>query len=337
MWVYEKNPSIILGHNVYGFDFPYLQYVMRMHSVAFCLGRNGSEVKFAQRSTQFRKDGSQSYDYNNVLIYGREIVDTMFLSMKYDGANRREYESYGLKAIIKHEGLERKVRQHYEAGHIGKNWNNLEERKKIKAYAIDDADDALKLYDLMIPSFFYYTQAIPRSLQHIINSATGSQINSWMVRSYLQQGHSIAKGSNKEEFPGAISFGNPGIHKNVFKVDVQSLYPSIILSSRLYNKYKDPQANFLKFMDFFTKQRILDKEQFEKTGDRLLEDLSNSRKININSGYGFLSAPKLNYNSPSDAARVTAIGREILKKAIKYASGKEYIPVMEDEGDDDAA
>ncbi len=334
-WVREVNPSIMLGHYIINFDFPYLAYVADRCGIQLRLGRNNSKLRFASRSSQFRKDGSQAYEYVNVLIYGREIVDTKFLAMKYDVA--RNYETYSLKPIIKHEGLEKKGRVHYDASQIHKNWHDLEERKKIKAYAIDDADDALKLYDLMIPSFFYYTQTTPRSFQQIINTATGSQINSLMVRAYLQQGHSIAKASEAKPYEGAISFGVPGIHKNVFKIDVQSLYPSIILSSRLCNRNKDPQEVFIKLVDYFTQERIRNKEQGEKTGERYYKDLSESQKIAINSMYGFLGANRVNYNSPEDASMVTRIGREILQKAILWASGKEYVPVMDDKDEDNDA
>lgn len=328
-WVRFVNPSIIVGHNLYGFDLPYLQYVANQWGLNLRLGRDGSNVRFAPRTSQKRKDGSQSYDYTNAYIYGREIIDTLFLSYNYDTAARREYESYGLKSIIKHEGLERKGREHYDASKIKDNWHDENERKKIKAYAIDDADDALKLYYLMIPSTFYLTQSVPRSFQAMVNTATGSHVNSLMVRGYLQQGHSIALGSEKRDFRGAISFGVPGVHKNVFKIDVQSLYPSIILSERICNKQKDPQELFVQLVEFFTAERIKNKERFEQTGERYYSDLSDSQKIAINSMYGFLGAPKLNYNSPEDAARVTSVGRDILKNAILWASGKEYAPLLE--------
>lgn len=337
-WVREMNPSILVGHNLYGYDLPYLNYCTRGEGLA--LGRNGSEVRFAHRGSQFRKDGSQSYDYTNAWVYGREIVDTWFLSMKYDVAARKEYESYGLKAIIAHEGLERKGRVMVDASQIKTYYANRATSPKlwedVKTYAMDDADDALKLFDLMIPSLFYLAQSVPRSFQQLINTATGSHVNSLMVRGYLQQGHSIALGSEKEPFEGAISFGVPGVHKNVFKIDVQSLYPSIILSSRICNRSKDPQELFLGLVDFFTQERIKNKERFEATSERYYSDMSDSQKIAINSMYGFLGAPKLNYNSPADAAKVTAIGRDILKQAILWATGKEYAPALESEGDDAA-
>jgi DNA polymerase I len=365
-WVRQMDPSVIVGHNLYGFDLPYLHFCSGMLGFeGLNLGRDGSVVRFANRTSQFRKDSSQAYDYSNAYIYGREIVDTWFLSMKYDVSARREYESYGLKAVVEHEleGLRSKKKNEpkkfttddqmfldrlshggnrtlVDASKIKEYYanraNNPGAWQKVKSYAIDDADDALTLYDLMVPSFFYYAQACPRSLQTIVNTASGSQFNSLMVRSYLQQGHSIALGSEKEEYAGAISFGVPGIHKNVFKIDVQSLYPSIIISKRLCNRDKDPQENFLKIMEFFTAERIQNKEMYEKTGERYYLNLSDSQKVNvINSGYGFLGAPKLNYNSPADADAVTAEGREILKKTILFITGKEYVPELEEDGDTD--
>lgn len=322
-WVRRVNPSVIVGHNILSYDLPYMKHVAKLNGTFLPLGRDESEVKFADKSSQFRKDGSQSYDYTNALIYGREIVDTYFLSMKYDIG--RNYESYGLKQIIKQEGLERKGRTHYDASKIREDWYDEEKRKQIKAYAIDDADDALKLYDLMIPSLFYYTQSIPRSFQQIINSATGSQINSLMVRGYLQQGHSIAKGSNAVEYEGAISFGKAGVHKNVLRLDVASLYPSVMRQYQIYSKTKDPQQLFLKLVEYFTIERLNNKKLGKETGDRYYKDLEQSQKIVINSCYGFLGAPKLSYNYPEGAAEVTRHGRRILLQAIEWASGiKDY-------------
>lgn len=328
-WVNQMNPSVLIGYNVFGHDLRVMEYAARINGTSLNIGRDGSSAIVAKRNSQFRKDGSQSYDYRNILVYGREVVDVWFLVMKYDVAARREYESYKMKEVIAHEGLEKTDRVHYDASTIAENYKKPDEWAKIKAYNADDGDDPLKLYDLIIPSFFYYTQAIPRSFQTIINSATGSQINSWMVRSYLQQGHSIAQKSEGKPFEGAISFGVPGVHKNVFKIDVQSLYPNIILSYQIHDKKKDPQANFLKFMQFFTEQRVRDKEEFERTNNRLFSDLSDSRKININSGYGFLGTSSLNYNYPDGAAKVTEIGREILIKAIHWATGRETLPTLD--------
>jgi len=331
-FVYKMDPSILLGHNIFGHDFRILRHAAYKSGVKLRLGRDNSPLEFDHRKSMFRKDGSQSYEYFNAKAYGREIVDTFFLAIKYDVA--RNYENYKLKSIIKHEGLEKKDRTHYDASQIINDYKDPVKWKQIKEYAKDDADDALALYDLMIAPFFYSVNSVPRSLQHLINSASGSQINSIMVRGYLQQGHSIARSCEREDFEGAISFGIPGIHKNVLRFDVSSLYPSVMRQYKIFNKDKDPQALFLKMVNYFTEERLLNKKIGKETGDRYYKDLEQSQKIMINSMYGFLGANRVNYNYPFGASEVTRHGRRILKQSILWATGKEYtITSSEDENE----
>ena len=325
-WVREMNPSLIIGHNLYGHDLKVINYSAKRYNVKLKLGRNGSEMYVSKRDSKFRKDGSQSYSYRNIVIYGREIVDTWFLAIKYDQASRREYENYKLKYVVAAEGLEKVDRVHYDAANIERDYKDPVKWKIIKQYNNDDSDDPLAYFDKVIPVFFQYTKSIPRSFQNIVNSATGSQVNSLMVRSYLQMNHSIAKHSDQVEYPGAISFCMPGIHKNVFKIDVQSLYPSIILSYKLSDKRKDPKQHMLKILNYFTQERIKNKTRHKKTGDNKYKILSDSQKIVCNTAYGFYGAPKLNYNCPKLAAKVTEIGRDILLTSLEWSTGLRAIP-----------
>lgn len=321
-WVREINPSIIVGHNIFMYDLPYLDFCAREAGTSLNLGRNGSEIKFAEYTSNFRKDGTQFYEYNKVFIYGREIVDTLFLSYKSD--IQRKYENYGLKNIIKQEGLEVVGRQFYDASKIKDTYKDPAEWKLIKSYAEHDADDALALYDLMIPAFFYLTQSVPKSFQNMILTASGSQINSILVRSYLQDGHSIPKASIGETFEGGLSDGFPGIYSNVIKFDVKSMYPSIMLQYKIYDEYKDPKANFNQMLEYFTLERFENKRKSKETGERYYQDMEQSNKQIINSSYGLLGATGLNFNSFNNASFVTQKGRETLKFAIKWATGMDY-------------
>lgn len=320
-WVREMDPSLIIGHNIYGFDFQYLKFVAKENRTKLSLGRDDSTIHFDPYTSSYRVDGSQEIDYYNAHIFGREIVDTMFLARKYDIA-AKNYVSYALKTIIEQEGLQKKDRVFYDASKIRENYTIPNEWEKIKAYAIDDADDALALFDLMVPSFFYFTQSVSKPFQMMINGATGSQINNIMVRSYLQMGHSIAKADDAYHFEGATSFGISGIYKNCFKVDVASLYPSIIRQYGIYNKNKDPYKHFLEMVEYFTIERLKNKKLAKETGLTYYKDLEQSQKISINSAYGFLGAPGLNYNYIPGADEVTRRGREVLQIASKYATGK---------------
>jgi len=319
-YITELNPSIICGHNIFGFDLPFLRDIAEREGGELHWGRDSQPVKFDSYESKFRKDGSQFYHYHKARCYGRTFCDTMFLSIKYDVG--RKYESYGLKSIISHEGLEVKDRQFYDASTIRFNYTKQEEMVKIKAYAEHDADDALALYDLMIPSYFYMAQSIPKPFQEVLLGATGSQINSMMCRAYLQEGHSLPKADEAVEYEGAISEGNPGVYRNVHKVDVASLYPSIMIEYEVYDEDKDPKAYFLNLVKTFTELRLNYKKLAKES--KYYDDLQGAFKILINSCYGFLGTSGLNFNCPEAAAFITTKGRDILTQSISWAKDKGF-------------
>lgn len=320
-WIRKMDPSIMIAYNEFGYDLPYLNLCAKKAMTELCLGRDGSPIEISERVRKFRKDGSQTYDFNDIHIHGREVIDAMFLAINGDVG--RKYPSYKLKEIIEFEGLVKKDRQFYDASLIGKNYKKPKEWKKIKAYCKDDAWDCMQVYDLYSPSVFYYTQHIPMTFQNINNSATGSQVNSFMIRAYYQQDYSLPKASEAEEYEGAISFGRPGVYKSVAKVDVASLYPSIMRHYKVYNKRKDPAKYFLNMVEYFTIERLKNKKLAKETRDRFYDDLQASQKIVINSAYGFLGTEGCLFNFPKGAAFVTAKGRQILMKGIEWACGRE--------------
>ncbi len=323
-WVQEVNPSILLGHNIFGFDLPYIDYVNR----GIPIGRNVSNIRFSKFPSEVRKDASQKYSYFNATCFGREIVDTFHMALHYDIA--RKYPDYTIKNIAKFEGLSKPDRQYYDASTIAKNWDNPVERKKIIEYAIDDTDEALAFFDLAAPSYFYSAQAIPKSFQQIVSGASGAQVNAIMLRSYIQQKHSVPKASETYHYEGASVDANPGIYENVRKVDVASLYPSIILEHKVYDQQKDPQGNFLSIVETLTEERLKNKALAKQTGNRYYKDLEQAQKIVINSAYGFLGAKGLNFNSPQNAEFVCKKGKEILAEGIKWLEKKGYALVNAD-------
>jgi DNA polymerase I len=320
-WVREINPDVITGHNIYGYDLPFLDFIARKYRVKLELGRNGEVLTFSKKDREYRVDGNTTWSYKPCHIYGRHIIDTMFLAVKYDFG--RQYPSWGLKAIVEHEKLTKPGRTFYDASKIRENWHKPKEREKIVAYAIDDSEDSLNLYNLMIPAYFYMNQSLPIPFEEMMQGATGKWMNSIVVRSYLQEMHSIPKPDDKIYVHGGISFGNPGLYKNVMKVDVTSLYPSCILTYKIFPEKKDPRQNFLNMVQFFTDERIRNKKKFKETKDSYYDGLQAAQKIAINSSYGMLGTNGLQFNDFSAANHVTLRGRSVLRRAIMWASGND--------------
>lgn len=324
-WVKLVDPSVITNHNVFGFDLNYLIKRAEITGAKLRMGRDDSELTQANYTSKFRIDGSRDMEYFNVRCYGREIIDTYFLSIRHDVVAKK-YENYKLKSIIKAEGLEKTDRVFYDASLIRHNYKDPVEFEKIKTYCMDDSDDALALFDLMAPPYFYLAQTCTRSFQHIVQSATGALINGILVRSYLQDKHSIPKANELEKLAGGISFGIPGVYKNVLKVDLKSAYPSQILRFQLFDKKKDPKAHFYKMAKYFTEQRFHYKKMYKETNDEKWMALDQAAKVFINSMYGACSTNGLNFNSPEIAARITEETRKVINMSLKWASGldKEY-------------
>jgi len=322
--IQQLNPDILIGHNIFGYDLQYMHTQCPLE-----IGRDGSVIQFDEKPSKIRKDGSQQYDFFNAKVHGREIVDTMFLALKYDIG--RDFPSYGLKQIEKHLNLVDANRIEWDFSkyptHSYKTWPK-EVWVDFKKYISDDSDSPLKMFDIMIPSFFYLNQSIPKTLQQIINEASGSQLDSLMIRAYLQEGYSQPLTSQKVEFEGAISMGVPGVYENVRKVDVASLYPSIMLEYDIYDKVKDPNRYMLQALEYFRNERLTNKKLAKETGESYYDDLQSAQKIMINSMYGFLGASYLLYNYPQGAADVTRHGRDILQIGVKWATGHELEKVV---------
>lgn len=318
-WVRKVDPDIILGHYFFGFDLPYMDA-----QEPLMIGRDGSRIQFSTKTSKKRKDQQQAYDYKDARINGRDIICTMFLSLTYDAL--RKFPSYGLKKIEKHLKLVGDDRIEWDFNMWPPDqyrtwpaeiWNNFCE------YCRDDGDSPIKLFDIMAPSYFYLTQSIPKKFQQIINEATGSQIDSFLIRSYAQDGLALPKSDYKGdiEMEGAISMGVPGVYKNVKKVDVASLYPSIMLNYNIYPESKDYKKNFLTALEYFTNERLKNKKIGKETGDPYYIGLDGAQKIVINSMFGFMGTNYLLFNKFEKANLIMKKGREILLKGVEWATG----------------
>jgi DNA polymerase elongation subunit (family B) len=149
-----------------------------------------------------------------------------------------------------------------------------------------------------------------------------------MMRAYLQDAHSLPEADEAQDYEGAISLGEIGIYTACHKVDVASLYPSIMIQYEVFDEDKDPNKYFLQLVKTFTELRLQYKKKAKE--DKYFDDLQGAYKIFINSCYGFLGTAGLLFNSPAAAAFITATGREVLQTSINWAKSKGYTIVNAD-------
>src|SRR5437660_4463188 len=130
-----------------------------------------------------------------------------------------------------------------------------------------------------------------------------------------------------------ISF--TGVARNVWHCDVASLYPSIMLAFDCFPA-SDRLQIFRSLLTDLRKFRLEAKAEMraakEAKEQHHLEALQNTFKILLNSFYGYLGFAQGHFADFDAAARVTQIGRDLLRKMIDWltAHGAQLIEVDTD-------
>ena len=308
--VAQRDPDVLEGHNCFNFDLDYLEKRCKRHGVRFGLGRNGCPpTSHASRFTV----AERIVNYKRYDVFGRHIVDTYHLVQLGDVA-RRELDSYGLKYCARHFGIARENRVYVEGADISQTFHD--DPARLKEYCLDDVREADGLSRLFSPSYFYQTRLLPISYQNCVLRGTATRIDALLCAKYLEAGAALPSPQAPNAYAGALTEAvATGLFRNVWHIDVRSLYPSIILANR-WTPAADRLGLFCGLLDQLRTFRLQAKDSMRKaaTDDEreYYSALQNSFKILINSFYGYLGFAQGTFNDFNLAEKVTETGRGIL-------------------------
>jgi DNA polymerase I len=328
--IQSLDPDVVEGHNLFNFDLEYIDTRARMHGVKLRWGRDGSDPRI--RRSRFSV-AERVIDYTRMEIFGRHVVDTLFLLQYYDIV-ARELESYGLKAAARHFGLARPDRKYIEPEEIP--WYYEHKPEELKKYNLDDVRETLALSELLAYPFFLQTRIFPFSYQNIFVRGNATKINALFIREYLRQRTSLPKPAKTEAFAGGYTdVFRHGVVRPVISCDIASLYPSILISNNL-KPSTDTLDVFLPLLRDLRNFRLEAKKTALVAEDPHQKDyyeaLQQTFKILINSFYGYLGTKLHNFADTQLAAEVTRRGREIIGQMVKWLrkEGSEPIEIDTD-------
>ncbi|HEY3281156.1 MAG TPA: 3'-5' exonuclease [Armatimonadota bacterium] len=307
--VRHLDPDVIEGHNLLGFDLPYLAERAAQRGVALRLGRDGSPLRFgSERSAAI---GGISRPFTPARIYGRHIIDTLLAAQRFDWA-KGALHSFGLKEVARLLEVEEADRIILDRSRLAEEWATNPDR--VREYALQDVRETAAISRVVGATDFYLTQMVPDNYQDVAVGGTGEKVESLLIREYLRQGAALPPGQPSRPFPGGYTECRvTGILKDVSKVDVESLYPSLMLSRALAPK-TDRLGIFLPMLRELTRRRLEAKARVrEATGrDRAYWDgLQSSFKVLINSFYGYLAGP-FHFNDYAAAEAITMSGQQVV-------------------------
>lgn len=319
------DPDVLEGHNFFNFDLEYISARARMRGVRLSWGRNGAEPFF--RPSRFTV-AERIIDYTRADVFGRHVVDTMFLLQYYDVA-ARELESYGLKSAAVHFGLASEERTYVEGSRI--QWTYENDPEALERYNLDDVRETLALSELLGYPFFLQARMFPFSYQNILIRGNATKINALFVREYLRRRVSLPKPGGKGAFEGGYTdVFMQGVVKNVVHCDVASLYPSLMLAYDL-KPSGDTLGVFLPLLKDLRAFRLEAKRMAQEASSSHERDywqaLQQTFKTLINSFYGYLGTEIHHFSDPAAAAEVTRLGRETLRRMIQWLQDENAVPI----------
>lgn len=325
--VNDYDPDFIVGYNLCN-ELSYLHSRYNFYEVDFKIGRDGSEP-FMELNNQFRVGEKVISD---IYVAGRQIVDLLQIISFHD-SYRREIDDYSLSSVARHymietsefsDVLDKKTRKHL-------NFNNLSE---VINYFTHEFQLMRNLEELLIPTYFYQAQFIPMNFNQIIRSGVSLKIELMFVREYLRKRHSLPASQKVREISGGYSdIFYRGVFENVFHADVESLYPSIIISNNIYPK-SDELKVFLRLINLLKNERLKYKRLKESATDLKTQSKYNSMqqafKILINSFYGYLGYYRGLFNDYDKANEVTIKGQQLLHRLIEEFKKRDCIVIEVD-------
>src|SRR3982751_5829431 len=329
--IQERDPDVIEGHDLFRVHLPYLVGRAKKLKTKLDWGRSGGFLRSRPSRLQIAE---KTIDYPKFTIDGRHFVDTFLLAQFYD---------IGMRSLA---GFERTdVARHFDlcdseqiSTLTGKELQRayLENSEAFRQRALCGVREARALSQLLSASYFIQAQIFPYNYQDVIVRGNATRIKALFLREYFRQRHSIPELPMVRAFEGGYAdIFFTGVAHNVWHCDIASLYPSIMLKFDCF-PVSDQLQIFRHLLTDLRTFRLEAKAEMRAEKDPVkqhhLQALQNTFKILLNSFYGYLGFAQGHFADFDAAARVTQIGRDLLKKMIEWlnAHGAKVIEVDTD-------
>jgi DNA polymerase, archaea type len=327
----ERDPDVIEGHDLFRVHLPLLVGRAKKLKTKLDWGRSSGFLRSRPSRLQIAE---KTIDYPKFTIDGRHFVDTFLLAQFYD---------IGMRSLV---GFERTdVARHFDlcdssqiSGLTGKESHRayLGDSEMFERRALCGVRETRALSDLLSQSYFIQAQIFPYNYQDVIVRGNATRINALFLREYFREKHSIPELPMPRAFEGGYTdIFFTGVTHNVWHCDVASLYPSIMLQFDCFPTTDELQI-FRHLLTDLRSFRLEAKARMRAEQDparqHYLQALQNTFKILLNSFYGYLGFAQGHFADFDAAARVTQIGRDLLKKMIDWlnARGAQVIEVDTD-------
>jgi DNA polymerase-2 len=323
-WFNEKDPDVVIGWHVIGFDLMFLENKCRESNLSFDIARANGRVSLRQRKPR----GYFASVTGRVIIDGPQALRSSFFT----------FEDYRLETVAQEFLAEGKTitPDQDKVAEIERLF--IEDKAKLAEYNLNDA--------VLVTNIFKKAGLIELSVRRSQLSGLLMDELGMMTAAFdhffLPKLHRVGYvapnvkdlQTSEHAAGGYVMDPVPGIYDDVIVLDFKSLYPSIIQTFKIdpYSNLKseiDPIKtlngfNFSStqhFLPEFIDQLIEQRNFAKKKNDK---QLSQAIKILMNSFYGVMGSFGCRFYHPNLPTAITGTGQKLLMGSKDFLAERSY-------------
>jgi DNA polymerase, archaea type len=312
-----NKPSCLIGHNLVAFDLPFITHRCRLNKLSHPLTRGHKPSRITSSAVN-----GKPIEFTSIYWQGTDILDTYHQIAIWDKAAAK-LTSYGLKNSTIALGLRDDRRLELSVTEIRQCWD-AGDLATIQAYLEFDLEDTRSLADFLLPVVYYQMNYVP-DLNFQTLAVASPALKAQKIHQRLLPNLEPVADEPVKFGGGTVELLKPGLQRNVAKIDVSSLYPSVMLRYGICSR-KDPEHKFLGVLEYMRSERLRLKA-LAKAGDKSASFQEKSLKVLINGSYGYFGTGGYGFNDYEAAALVTAYGRKILNLMVSVVESCNGIPI----------
>ena len=330
----EFDPDVIVGYESNNLNWPYLIERCKLRKIAFAIGRDASEP--------------HSSVFGHVSVAGRANLDVLDIASSMPEVKVKTVENVAKFLQIPSAGKVKTIEEFQRY----KLWKDEASRHVLIENTIVSAQVLLELAEATInyPTQLSALTGLP--LDQVMAAAVGSRVDSYLVKQAHRNGELVPTRVEQPfyTYRGALVLEpKTGLHDNIVVLDFTSMYPklmerynlspdtlvqpgeslpedSVFVVPEVNHRFrKEPRGLYGIALSTLIQQREAVQKEISKsekgsTRCKVLRERERAVKIITNACYGYSGWAGARWYAKEVAESATALGREVINKAIDKAN-----------------
>lgn len=332
--ILKEDPEVIIGYNIFGFDFDYILKRCRLRLKPLPnMSKEGGKTD--SYPVQWTSSAYGQNFYNRVESSGRVFIDLMLFFQ------RMKLDSYSLDSVSKKYLGEGKDKISHE-----KFWRDRSLMNDYSRYCVKDSELTMKLFDM----FYMWTEVCELSrimmcdIQDLYTRGEQMKVLNQVIHHCVEKDIVLIPNHTRNPWNNVIGAyvvePTLGVSDNVVVLDFASMYPSILIANNICISTHLGKGEFSKRVQgilpgithhLLSERKKIKKQLAGKSGIeyQILFARQNGLKVMANSMYGALGFKNNIYFGNSECAnKITEIARRMLQDVISYIDGVEGMEVV---------